>query len=535
MSESNESSESSESMNWAKGGAAPASLRKLLSAAAATPENDPEFFGKLQLMPNPDPLLRRMGRADEVYRSIMADAHVRGELRGMRGHFRSLKWRIIPGIEHDAQSVKAQQLCQQWLAKIKPNPMADWTEIMWQMSSSVLSGYRCHSLIWDNIGGAFLPTQLQDVPNRRVQFAPDGAAVLSTKSVPAGLRLEPYQMLVSRHEASVENPYGTALLSSCFWPWTFKTGGFRYFVKYCERHGLPMAIGKYPRGTGDAQIDALAEALHNMIEQNYVAIPDDDSVALLETKAGGSLPQQHLIDLCNREMSKAITAQAMVAETQGVGSRAANEVAHERQRRVHESDRDIAASSFGQVFRWITDFNFGEDVPAPKLEFYDEQSADKTRAETYQIAANMGAKPSRKALLDELDIPEATDEADALGAMPSAPAAPASAASKPVKLASADVGAVFNAQGRDAALDDMASADAMVQAAEAWADDAVFAPVMALMAQFEAEGKSMAEFNQALTTLLAGVDGAALQNISAQAHLLAALQGGAQAISTRLG
>ncbi len=524
-------SESSESINWAKGGAASASLRKLLSAAAATPENDPEFFGKLQLMPNPDPLLRRMGRADEVYRSIMADAHV----RGMRGHFRSLKWRIIPGIEHDAQSVKAQQLCQQWLAKIKPNPMADWTEIMWQMSSSVLSGCRCHSLVWDNIGGAFLPTQLQDVPNRRVQFAPDGAAVLSTKSVPEGLRLEPYQMLVSRHEASVENPYGTALLSSCFWPWTFKTGGFRYFVKYCERHGLPMAIGKYPRGTGDAQIDALAEALHNMIEQNYVAIPDDDSVALLETKAGGSLPQQHLIDLCNREMSKAITAQAMVAETQGVGSRAANEVAHERQRRVHESDRDIAASSFGQVFRWITDFNFGEDVPAPKLEFYDEQSADKTRAETYQIAANMGAKPSRKALLDELDIPEATDEADALGAMPSAPAAPASAASKPVKLASADVGAVFNAQGRDAALDDMASADAMVQAAEAWADDAVFAPAMALMAQFEAEGKSMAEFNQALTTLLAGVDGAALQNISAQAHLLAALQGGAQAISTRLG
>ena len=60
----------------------------------------------------------------------------------------------------------------------------------------------------------------------------------------------------------------------------------------------------------------------------------------------------------------------------------------------------------------------------PKLDFFKRQVAGKERAETYQIAANMGACPSRVAMLEELDIPLAETDADALLPQQQSPANP---------------------------------------------------------------------------------------------------------------
>jgi hypothetical protein len=113
-------------------------------------------------------------------------------------------------------------------------------------------------------------------------------------------------------------------------------------------------------------------------------------------------------------MSKALTGQAMVAELQGVGSRAASETAKSRQAEINDADRDICVGSMGEIFRWITLFNFGNGVAPPSIEFYKPEKAGKDRAETYQTAANMGARPSRSAMLEELGIPQAESDDDAL-------------------------------------------------------------------------------------------------------------------------
>ena len=43
-----------------------------LGKTIATTDTDPErFFSAMSYLPNPDPILRQMGKADEVYRSIM--------------------------------------------------------------------------------------------------------------------------------------------------------------------------------------------------------------------------------------------------------------------------------------------------------------------------------------------------------------------------------------------------------------------------------------------------------------------------------
>lgn len=501
-----------------------------LGKPIATAETDPDrFFSSLAFLPNPDPILRQMGKADAVYRSIMMDAHVMGEIRSIRGSFRSHEYRLVVGSENDAKAAAAKELCKDWMHSGPPNPVADWMEVMWQMCSCILTGYKPHELVWGyNADGKLVPTEVADRPGRRILFDAAANPLLVSKATPMGAPVEPYQFTISRHMATTDNPYGMALLSSCFWPWTFKTGGWRYFVKYCERHGLPWPVGRYPQGTSEQDQDALADALASMVESGYLVVQEGTGIELLVPQGGaGATPQQELISLANREMSKALTSQAMIGEQLQVGARAAAETAMVRQNSVHDSDRDIAASSMSQIFRWITLFNFGEGVSPPTLEFFKQENGGKERAETYDVARKAGAKPSRKAMLIELGIPEAEDASDEL--LPDAapvvgPVLP-NEKQKP-KLANFSSMPGFNF-AKAAGMTEDEAMQLAAEAADQAIEDNMIAPVYQMLVQFEAEGKTLAEFQTALEGLVGQMDDEALREVIDRALTYSMLRGAA--------
>ncbi|MGK8199551.1 phage portal protein family protein [Burkholderia cepacia] len=483
------------------------SVRGVFGQQAAAADTDPYFFGRLHMLPNPDPVLRAMGVADTVYASIMADAHVIGEIRSIRGEFRGMDYRVVTWAEDDAKAQQARDLCERWMQGFRPNMVVtDWLEIMWQMLSAIFTGYRVHELVWDAWDGFVVPVNVIDRPNRRFGFDVDAQLMLKTRAEPVGAVVEdPYRFIVSRHVATMSNPYGSPLLSGCFWPWTFKTGGWKYFVKFCERHGLPWPVARYGLGASEAEQDQLAQAIEAMIDSGYAVVPEGTGVELLVANTSGSmLPQESLINAANREMSKCLTGQAMIAELQNVGARAATETAMKRQSDINDSDRDIASASMSQIFRWITTFNFGEDVPSPELEFFQINAAGKDRAETYQIAANMGARPSRKAMLEELNIPQAADDADALLPAPKqAPAAEFAAADDAVLIESAQAEDVRVRSAADAA-------DAALEAA-------VIEPIARMLDQAERDGRSLADIQAELTKLVGEIDNAELIGVMRQA------------------
>jgi phage gp29-like protein len=520
-------------------------IKGLFNTPIADPSTDYNFFSRLYALPNPDPILREMGNAESVYRGILTDPHVAGEVRSIRGNFREHRRRIVVGEEGNARAEAARELCEQWMQSCPPNDICDWEEVLWQMTCAIFTGYAVHEIVWDKVGNNILPTQVIDRPSRRFRFDHYGAPLLVSIGQPLGVPVEPYQFVISRHSASAQNPYGMALLSSCFWAWTFKTGGWRYFVKYCERHGIPMPLAKYPQGTQDKEIEELSAALEAMLENAYAVIPDGNSVELIEAKASGtSLPQEALINLANREMSKALVGQSSVGEnTTGVGSRASNETAFKRQEAINAADRDIANAGINQIFHWITLFNFGEDVPPPTMEFFKVSEAGKDRAETYEIAQRLGAKPSKAALLEELNIPAAKDADDELqtpadaklGETPTLAAAPPAtfaAAALPTTLPTTlprPAGLRF-AQGLG--LDDAAVAALAAQAANQIIDDTVFQSALAMLAQYEADGKTLADFQNDLGKLVGTDDGEALRTMTETAIKLSYLQGMAVALTT---
>lgn len=536
-------------------------VRGNLGAAKATPETDPtHYFSKLWAMPNPDPILREMGMAERTYFAIMMDPHVLGDMRSIRGNFRGHSYRLVAGDEGDAKSAAALALCQEWMERVQPNRLADWMEVMWQMACAAFTGYRAHELVWSVQNGKYLPEQVIDRPNRRFRFDVYGTPRLVSIGNLMGEPVEDWQFIISRHWADHNNPYGVAVLSSLFWTWTFKTGGWRYFVKYCERHGLPWPIGRYPQGTSDEDQDKLAEGLASMIEDSYLVTQEGNAVELLTPSGSGAggVPQHNLIDLCNREMSKALTGQAMVAELNGAGARAASETALKRQESIDDSVRDIATGSMGTIFRWITLLNFGDGVAPPTLEFYRHENAGKDRAEVYELACSMGAKPSKKALLDELGIPEAEtpdDELQAGGALgtdqgldpttgqpvetkplaPTSQAKPAASTTKPNTMPTADKSQarlhLATISGFEFAKAAGMMEDEAVQLAAEAADSAIedhmIAPVALMLQRYEEQGKTLAQFQADLEVIVGNMDQDALREVLERSMRYAIVRGAA--------
>lgn len=387
--------------------------RNVMVRDLASRTNDPRFYAGLTVLPNPDPVLRQMGQADRVYDAIMSDAHVIGEIRTIKAGFTNYKYKVVSGDDKSSKANEAAELCRYWLSNYRPDKGMTWRDTFWNMGTAVLFGFRVHVLEWDIFQNRLLPKRVLDKPNRRFIFNTENDLRLLTKTHPYdGVETSDPYFVVTRHMPSHENPYGRALLSSCYWPYTFKHGGLKFFFQYCERFGLPWPIGRYPQGTPIEDQNALHEALLQLLDSGAATIPEGDAIELLEPKAsssGNQLAQAALVQLCNREISKALTSQTLATETQETGARAASETHKERQADVTQSDRGIVESGMDEIFTWITQFNFGDEVPPPAFEFYKPKRGTEEEAKVWQLAASISDKVPLRAFHERMGIPVAEE------------------------------------------------------------------------------------------------------------------------------
>lgn len=342
-------------------------LRSVFSRIAT----DPNAWQLLRALPNPDPIIRKAGKRAEVFAEISRDAHVIGELRSMRAGLLAYPTELVPG-GTDAASMASYEVAKR-LFSAEPGINSRWADIDWHLYSAILNGYAClHLGKFIQVEGFWVPSSIEAWENRRFAFDPDHRLLLKTKANLDGEPTDSRRFLCVRHMPAPDNAYGIALLSSCFWPWTFKHGGFQFFVQLCERFGIPFPIGKYPQGAEQKDINDLLDGLAKLVEDGIAAIPDDTSVEILERKGSGEPVQAQLIELCNREMSKALTSQTLASEQNGQGARAASETHAKRAGENQRADRALVSDARNQIIAIVHQVNFTSGRP-PKFIFKDRR------------------------------------------------------------------------------------------------------------------------------------------------------------------
>jgi SPP1 gp7 family putative phage head morphogenesis protein len=337
-------------------------------------KSDPFFWSAyLEQLPNPDPILKKAGIEQEIYRDITYDPHVLGELRSIRSGLLSFEQQLQPGGDKRADR-QALELCQ----KILKTPLSGnkWPDITWQFAESIFYGYRLHEICWEKSDHFIVPKNIKDVPNNRTIFDVENEPRLLTKKEPIkGEKLAQYayKFILNRFMPDTENPYGFALLSACYWPYIFKHAGTKFFVKFIERFGNPLVVGHYSAGTGEEEQETLATKLAEMIENSVAVISEESKVSILEVDGRGESHEKFL-NFLNRELSKALTSQTLATEIQGQGSRAASETHRGREQSVSESDRTLVESAYNELLKFITELNYPTASP-PTYHFFEENEA----------------------------------------------------------------------------------------------------------------------------------------------------------------
>jgi len=359
-----------------------AGMKRRPHGEIATRQNSIDWAGVVGYLPNPDPVLFKLGRDMTAYEDIIADPTLNATISQRKSGVKSKLWEIDRGKSKSRQA-KVIQECFDSL---------DIAKIEEDILDYFLTGYSPIEVVWDKPGknGLIMPKKVEGKPPEWFTFSPDNELRFRSRTnFLYGDPIPPYSILLPRYNPTYKNPYGQSLLSVCFWPITFKTGSLKFWMKFVEKYASPFAIGKLPRSAGEAEYTKLADILDKLVQDACAAIPDDASIDFLtdSQKSASADIYKGMCDFANAEIAKAILGQTLTTEQGDRGTQALGTVHQGVAQHIVEEDTRTVENTFNQLIQWIMQINFG-NAEAPKFCLYQEQDVDKTRAERDKLLAD---------------------------------------------------------------------------------------------------------------------------------------------------
>lgn len=344
-----------------------------------------DFSSLLGLLPDPDPVLRARGDGPQVLEGLLADAHVTSvvQTRKLGTLRRDFRWRA--GSVHDEEPSPAAEKLRQDLAEDLER--VDLYNLVSEILDAPYYGYTPVEIIWRAEGGRLRIADLVAKPRKWFGFDNDNHPRFISVGNPVGEALPFGKFVFARHFPTYENPYGLRLLSRCFWPVTFKRGGIKFWVTFCEKYGMPFLFGRYPKGATPQEQQELLRNLVNMV-QDAVAIGPEGSTLELLTGSGGSSSSSGgggafaaLVAAMDAEISKAIMGQTLTAETSEKGGAYSQSKTHEAVLEVYrDSDAKMVKAAMEDI-AWLYGQVNAPGVPTPSFNWWEEEDPQKDFAD----------------------------------------------------------------------------------------------------------------------------------------------------------
>lgn len=358
-----------------------AAKNKNLVNEIATRARSIDYWAFGYYLPNPDPILKKMGKDIAVYRELLSDGQVRSGVRRRKAAIKGLEWRITT-TNNENVDAKISQIFDRL-------PM---NNIITEMLNATLYGYQVSEVMWGERDGLFVPLEIIGKKPEWFVFDEENQLRFRTKEDWINGELLPEdKFLLTTQEATQDNPYGLGDLSLCFWAATFKKGGFKFWLEFTEKYGSPWLIGKHPRTAQTADKDRLADSLEAMIGTAIAVIPDDSSVEIHEAagKAASTDAYEKFLNFCKAEINIALLGQNQTTEQES--NRASATAGLEVLDSIRSDDQAIIEATFNQLLQWIVKYNFNVEQ-LPTFEFYEQEEINTAQVERDTKLHSMGVR-----------------------------------------------------------------------------------------------------------------------------------------------
>ncbi len=348
--------------------------------------NNNNYHNWAKLLPDPDPVLNKLGKSNEALKELLSDSHLSSCITRRKMGVKSLEWQIIKSegtTEDELNLVKyALEFLSENRCKIKDLISSSLNPILW--------GFSVFEIIWTYHNNYWIPKAVIEKPRECFSFDENNNLIYRNNNSYVNLDEDKYKhkFILLQNEPSFENPYGEKALSKCFWPITFKKGGLKFWSMFVEKYGMPFILAKQPRNLSSVDSQNLLVKLENMVQDAIAVIPDDSSVEFKEAKGlSSSEVYEKFITHQNNAISKAILTNVFSTEYQSTGGYATAKSGIETEKLLAKEDKDFPEQLFNTLIKYIIELNTGNKY-YPQFKLYEVDESKKEFAERDNLLAN---------------------------------------------------------------------------------------------------------------------------------------------------
>ncbi|MEO0501182.1 MAG: DUF935 family protein [Pseudomonadota bacterium] len=287
-----------------------------------------------------------------LYDQIFRDDQVKSCFQQRVGALVSREWDVIPGGE-EPRDIEAAEALKANIDRVGIDRVTEKT------MKATFNGYSVTEIMWEYRDGLVQFQRLHVRHARRFRVDRDNRLRLLTNTdMTRGERLpdRKFWLLASGGDDDDE-VYGRGLAYWLYWPTLFKRNGLKFWNVFLDKFGAPTAMGKFPVGTSEEDIQKLLAALQAFSVDSGFAIPEGMDVALVEAARSGTADFNGLVAYMDGAIAKVILSQVGTTEN---GKYAGTADTHaDVKLEVVKADADMWSDSFnaGPV-TWWTEFNF---------------------------------------------------------------------------------------------------------------------------------------------------------------------------------
>ncbi|MDR0710354.1 MAG: DUF935 domain-containing protein [Spirochaetaceae bacterium] len=366
--------------------------------ATRTRAND--FLRLMRTLPDPDPILRKMGKGITALQELLTDSHLESVWSVRCSATSGAEWFMAAGNE----GRREQEAADTFAAELAD---MDVPRIIEEMMDAVAYGYSPLEVLWTAKEGRWGIENIVGKPPQWFEFNGDNTLVFRT-GITGTEELPENRFLLIRHRPSYANPYGDKVFSKCFWPVTFKKNGWRWWTVFVEKYGGAFAYGTYAKNASQEDKAELLKTLEKMIADAVAVVPEGTEVTITSAadKGGSSAIHAAYIQMANAEISKAVLGQTLTTEIGDKGSYAAAQTHNEVREHLAAADRRRISTAFNRLASVYTFYNFGGDVAPPKFTFVEDEDLQADKADRDIKLHQMGYGFSKEYISRVYGIPE---------------------------------------------------------------------------------------------------------------------------------
>lgn len=333
-------------------------------------------FGSFYLsdwpLTNPDPILRKLGKAITIYDDLSVDPRVDASLSQRLYKNKKLSWDLNKG----KSKSREMKIAKRMIDHIGVYDMMD------EIYEAAKYGLKVFEVVWTKSMDGFLWPTVFGLPPEWFFFNYKGELRWNKwNSYPKGAEIPAGQYILVRRNGSYKQPYGEAILARVFWWVTFKRDLVRYWNSHTMKYGTDALYAQHSFGADSQEAKMVEEGLKNIIAQRIAQFPDGVTLNSLQTASrDGAELYKKAIDYCDKMISEAILTQALTQDTGQGGSYAKLQVGQENEYNVTDADiYSLYEPFFNELIRLIYKMNFSTSVERPKFQMFDESWIAKDR------------------------------------------------------------------------------------------------------------------------------------------------------------